>query len=319
MRHLLTLLTIVSLLTVGCNDRQQSSPPRWPPGSSQPAQQRSKLHEATITRAEYGDAWPFTVDRGVLSGKPTGHKLSDGTELAEVTFTTGGKTYYINGIASGTHRYAELYDIWAADPSAPKGSALKKYIGPIIDRGLKLARGINEPFVALKPVAPPVAVASGPVKCDQFDILAAFEAGATGSSRRVRISIKTDLPDSTNLIVSIGRSFLNSANNEEYSIDYLEEKSTVADWRAGKVVELDQAKWQAELEEKRARFRKLGEKLNVTRLDSAVTASFVVHVDQSDKRFGLRNANLTGGAVEDSNGLRIVRRESKLEWPVTAQ
>ena len=203
----------------------------------------------TITRGEYGDAWPFTVDSGVLSGKPTGQRLSDGFDVGEVTFTTGGKTYYVNGMAKGNQRYAELDDIWATDSSVPKELALKKYIGPIIDRGLKLARGIDEPFVAPKPVAPPVALTSGPVKCDRFDMVAAFEGTATDSSRRVRVSIKTDLPDSTDLMVSIGRSFLNSADNEEYSIDYLEEKSTVADWRAGKVIELDQTKWQAKLDE----------------------------------------------------------------------
>jgi hypothetical protein len=48
MRHLLTLLTIVSLVTVGCNDRQQSSPARQPSVASQPDQQRSKPQEATI-------------------------------------------------------------------------------------------------------------------------------------------------------------------------------------------------------------------------------------------------------------------------------
>lgn len=41
MRYLLSIVTIVGLVTVGCNDRQQSEP-------SQSDQQRSKLQEATI-------------------------------------------------------------------------------------------------------------------------------------------------------------------------------------------------------------------------------------------------------------------------------
>ena len=94
-------------------------------------------HEVTITRGEYGEAWPFTVDSGVLRGKALGVKLSNGTELAEVTFTTGGKTYYANGTAKGTNRYAELDDIWAAE-----GTWSKKSMWPITDRGLKLARGL---------------------------------------------------------------------------------------------------------------------------------------------------------------------------------
>jgi len=64
MRHVLTLLTIVSLLTVACSDRQQSSPPRKPSGSSQPVQQRSKLQEATIA----GDVSFSIIDSSTLPG-----------------------------------------------------------------------------------------------------------------------------------------------------------------------------------------------------------------------------------------------------------
>ncbi len=48
MRHMLTLLTILILVTVGCDDRQQSSTPRQPSPASQAAQQRSKLQQAAV-------------------------------------------------------------------------------------------------------------------------------------------------------------------------------------------------------------------------------------------------------------------------------
>lgn len=93
--------------------------------------------EATITRIEYGDAWPFTVDNGVLRGKPTGKRTSGGSILAEVTFTANGTTYALNGIARESQRYAEVDAVWAKDPSIPGAN---KSIGPIIERGLELAR-----------------------------------------------------------------------------------------------------------------------------------------------------------------------------------
>ncbi len=48
MRYLLTLITIVSLVTVGCEDRQQSQTSRQPSAASQLAQQRPKLQEPII-------------------------------------------------------------------------------------------------------------------------------------------------------------------------------------------------------------------------------------------------------------------------------
>lgn len=98
--------------------------------------------EVTITREEYGDAWPFTVDSGVLRGVPTGQRTAGGTEIAEVTFTTGGKTYALNGTARGAARYAEIDGIWANHPSIV---GIKKNIGPIIDRGLELAKRKSTP------------------------------------------------------------------------------------------------------------------------------------------------------------------------------
>lgn len=319
MRTSFVAATVFAIILFGGDEKPYVAPTQVAAAPAAPTPSVVERHQVTITRAEYGEAWPFTVESGVLKGNPTGRKLSDGTELAEVTFATGGKTYYVNGIAKGTRRYAELDDIWAADSSAPKELALRKNIGPIIDRGLKLARGVDEPFVAPKPAPPPVAVVAGPIRCDQFDIAAVFQSSAPGNTRRVKVSIKTDLPDNTNLMVSIGRSFRNAVDNEEHSIDYLEEKSTVAQWRAGRVVELDQTKWQAKLDDKRATLKIFGEKLSVTGLDTAVAIGFVVPINQSDKRFGVRNANLTGAVVEDSNGLRVVRREAKLEWPVAAR
>lgn len=311
-------------LVCGCAEKRPSAPAATHVSSPTPtpvaaAPPVAGKHQVTITRAEYGDAWPFTVESGTLTGSLTGRSTSGGTELTEVTFTSGGMTYYVNGIAKTTRRYAALEDIWASDTSVPKDWALKKNIGPIIERGLKLAKGTDEPFVAPKPTLQPAVASSDVIRCDQFEVLTECEPNGTDTIRRTRVSIKTDLPDSTNLMVSIGRTFRNSADNEEYSVDYLEEKSTVADWRAGKILELDQTKWQAQLDEKRSTFRKLGEKLEVVDLSSAVIVSFVVPVNQSDKRFGLRNVNHVGLAVVNSSELRIVRRESKLEWPVTGR
>lgn len=86
---------------------------------------RGFVSEATWTDG----TWPLTVPEGTLACE------SLGRGLGRVTITVGGKTYWVNGTAKGTHRYADLEEIWRADPSYP---AIKVNIGPLLDRGLAL-------------------------------------------------------------------------------------------------------------------------------------------------------------------------------------
>jgi Protein of unknown function (DUF2511) len=76
-----------------------------------------------VSRADFGRDWPLTVKSGTLNCEGAG----------AVTFTTNGTTYAVNGLASGMDQWPEIDAIWA-DASG----GLKKNIGPLIDRGLKL-------------------------------------------------------------------------------------------------------------------------------------------------------------------------------------
>ena len=77
-----------------------------------------------VSRSDFGEDWPLTVDSGTLQCEGAG----------AVTFTTeDGTTYAVNGLASGMDRWPEIDSIWA---DAPGG--LKKNIGPLIQRGLAL-------------------------------------------------------------------------------------------------------------------------------------------------------------------------------------
>ena len=85
-----------------------------------------------ISRADYGKAWPLTVDEGTLSCN------SDA-----VTFTSDdGTTYWVNGTAgdmADEHGWKDIHPNWAASPTPIYGP--KKSIGPLIDDGLKLCQG----------------------------------------------------------------------------------------------------------------------------------------------------------------------------------
>ena len=79
-----------------------------------------------ISRDDLGDAWPFTVNSGVIA---CNHPSS------AVVFFTNEKMYAVNGVAKGQNRYADAREILRDHPSVA-GSKID--IGPILDRGLKL-------------------------------------------------------------------------------------------------------------------------------------------------------------------------------------
>jgi hypothetical protein len=79
-----------------------------------------------ITRADYGDEWPLTVESGTLSCQPGG----------AIVFTAeDGTAYGVNGLAAD---FAEIDSIWADNPS---GVTPKLNIGPLIEDGQELCDG----------------------------------------------------------------------------------------------------------------------------------------------------------------------------------
>jgi hypothetical protein len=291
-------------------ERRESAPPS---ASSSPT--RVSSNEIEISREEYGAAWPFTVDRGILKGVRVG-KTSDGSPLAHLTFTAQGKVYAVNGLARGTKKYAEIEDIWAANPEIP-GTRID--IGPIIDRGLKLAEGINVPFVTPAPKPPPQSAKFEPMRCEKFEFTAVFEKDQPEDRKKVTLALRTDLPDDTVVLVSISRSFDRVSNGEQYSEDYFEERSTIEKWRKPRTIELLQSTWADALKRRQKTMDRLGEKFQAKNIAQFAEACIVVPMNQPNKAFGPRNANLTGAQVTVDGDSRVIRKAVRLPWALKAE
>jgi Protein of unknown function (DUF2511) len=100
---------------------------------SQAPQPNTGIYAATsdagkITKKDFGDEWPFTVNEGILECRANA-----------VLFTTQGITYAINGRALSYKVGVDIREstIWAPNPEIPE---LKKNLGPIITRGLALCK-----------------------------------------------------------------------------------------------------------------------------------------------------------------------------------
>lgn len=108
--------------------------------NSKSIEKGASKNSKVIYEKDYGEHWPFTVDKGLLK-----------CEMSAVFFIVEGKTYTINGIANGyigKKGYYDVRDIWLDDTIAinnlvangvPKDMAKSKIsIAPIINDGLKL-------------------------------------------------------------------------------------------------------------------------------------------------------------------------------------
>jgi hypothetical protein len=140
-----------------------------------------------------------------------------------------------------------------------------------------------------------------------------FEVNQSLAGEALTLSIETDLPDETKLMVSVARGYRESGDTTAYSHAYFAESSIVGEWRVPRRVLLDEQEWRNGLVEKQRLLARTGSPFSVGEVDDSVKISFVVPVNQDDPRFGSRNEHLTGSAVKvGSFGWPIIQREVSL-------
>lgn len=97
-----------------------------PQPTTAPAPTAAPTDRRMVHKEDYGDAWPFTVDQGVVRCVAPRN---------EVVFSSGGKAYAVNGTAKANDLYADIGSIWKDDPMI---AGAKVSIGPILELGLSL-------------------------------------------------------------------------------------------------------------------------------------------------------------------------------------
>lgn len=147
------------------------------------------------------------------------------------------------------------------------------------------------------------------VTCDVFDIQYKF------ADKNLSVSLDTDLPDETVLIMSVSRSYWEKGSSDEYSIDYFSEESTVKEWRNNHDILLDNSKWKADLESKQKELASIDLGFDVGKISESVDVRVVVPMNQPSSKFGDKNSKLTGKKVNTS-GFRIVEDEVTIHYPL---
>lgn len=106
-----------------------------PEPSDQPVDVPTELEDdpGLLVSSDYGDAWPLTVEYGVVECQ---NRTIGGRELQVVTFVDPNRrTWAVNGTAQSHTDYPVIDPIWADDPDL---EGAKINISPIIDAGLDL-------------------------------------------------------------------------------------------------------------------------------------------------------------------------------------
>lgn len=151
--------------------------------------------------------------------------------------------------------------------------------------------------------------AYGQIVCDRFQIVTNLRDAA------LELSVQTDLPDNTLVMVSISRSYLEKGNPATYSCDYLSEKSTVGKWKTKQTVVLDNQKWNETLRDKQEKMSRLGAGFDVASISDKVDVRMVVPIGQPDPRFGDKNSKLSGNRVSEKR-VRVVGDEISFAYPM---
>jgi hypothetical protein len=133
--------------------------------------------------------------------------------------------------------------------------------------------------------------ASAQVVCNEFKLV----IKVTNST--LELSVNTDLPDNTVVMVGVSRSYWERGNSDEYSVDYFSEKSTIGKWKLRQRISIDSEKWKTALRTKQEKMSRIGLGFDVASISDKITVSMVVPINQTDPMFGERNENLTGKAV----------------------
>jgi hypothetical protein len=91
-----------------------------PPRTSRSTKQARNRKGVYVTKSQYGDDWPFTIESGYV----------ESVDYAVVFHGCNGTTYALNGIARGQGVYEEIDPIWK-----PDGLGGRKSVGQLIQVG----------------------------------------------------------------------------------------------------------------------------------------------------------------------------------------
>lgn len=147
------------------------------------------------------------------------------------------------------------------------------------------------------------------IVCNKFDV--SYEL----QDNTLIVSLDTDLPEFTELMVSVSRNYTEVGIDSIYSMDYYNEKMTVKSILQSLEIDIKDEIWIANSEKHRKEMDAMNLGYEIEKIDDNISINLVVPVNQLNTAFGDNNKNLVGGKVNET-GLRVVRDQKILSLPM---
>ncbi len=152
------------------------------------------------------------------------------------------------------------------------------------------------------------------VVCNRFEVSAELE----GSD--LVVSLATDLPVDTNIVVSATRDYNEKGQATTYSIDYLFDKSRVSQWSQPRRFDVSNAKAMREFEKKREKQAAVGIAGKIGTISKKLEVRVLVPMNQDNPDFGKGNVHLSGSCpIETSGSGKVVEWKTEFDYPLTAR
>jgi len=150
------------------------------------------------------------------------------------------------------------------------------------------------------------------IVCDKFN----FNSNLIDD--QLTLSIDSDLPEFTDIIVSVSRSYWQQGNDDEYSIDYFKEKSNIQQWKQKRNINLLNSDWSEKLISHQNKMSEYGVdfQFKVDKVSNDINISAIVPIKQSNQIFGIRNENLVGKEVLQTN-INVIQKDVLIDYPIT--
>ena len=133
------------------------------------------------------------------------------------------------------------------------------------------------------------------------------------------LAVETDLPDTAEVIVSVDLRYYEVGSDDAYSRDYFSEKGPIFKWRNSRQISIDDEAWKTDLMTHQSKMAAVSSDLafEIDHIEDEIGVRAVVHVNQSDSRFGGHgNPNLSGAAVSRSGNWNIIEAEERILLPL---
>jgi len=150
------------------------------------------------------------------------------------------------------------------------------------------------------------------VVCDNFDVQWVF------SEEYLALSLITDLPDDTDITISVSRSYILKENSERYSVDYYESKTTAKELRSERKINISNDDWQKKLAADLKQKATFGVGTTYKSIDDTVWILVLAPARQTNPSFGKWNSNLSGKMVSKGT-FKIVKSEISLPLPMAGE